>query len=95
MKYRISENTPGKLIEVNFNQQPQIRDWVVRKNLEFSNSLIDSTVIKTKIERFQKTPIGILSKEHKEYALFGGDSGGDRRAKYILAIPYYAITLVP
>lgn len=91
MKYHIKQGTAGKLIELNLNQDAIIKDWIVRKDITFQNSLIDPIVVKTMVEDAQKSLAGTLA--NQGYALFGGDSGGDRQARWVLAIPYSEIEI--
>lgn len=93
MKYRIKKGAVGKLIELNPNQDAIIKEWVVRKDIEFANCLIDPLVVKTLVEDAQNCLAGALA--NQGYALFGGDSGNDRRARYVLAIQYKEIELRP
>jgi len=93
LNYLVKKGTVGKLIEINPNQDAVIKDWTLRKEIVFSNSLIDPIVVKTMVEDAQKSLAGTLAKQG--YALFGGDSGNDRKARFVLAVPYDQIELVP
>ncbi len=93
MKYRIKKGTPGKLIELVPNQDAKVTDWIMRKDLEFPNSLIDPFIVKAMVEQAQNCLAGTLA--NQGYALFGGDSGNDRRARYVIAIQYNQIEIVP
>ncbi|MDE1830461.1 MAG: hypothetical protein KGI25_09080 [Thaumarchaeota archaeon] len=86
MKYRIKKGTTSKVIEQipKGNVRLSQDSWLVRRDLEFTNCLINSTVVKT-----------LVAEANQGYALFGGDSGGDRKAKYIIAISYKDIEVVP
>lgn len=92
MKYRIKKGNPAKLIELNPNADAKVTSWVVRKDHEFEYCLIDPIVVKTMVENAQKTLAGSLA--NQGYALFGGDSGGDREARYVLAILYSTLEIV-
>ncbi len=91
MSYLIKKGTPGKLIELKPHEDAVIKDWTIRKDVEFESCLIDPLVVKTMVEAAQKTIAGTLATQG--YALFGGDSGGDRRARYVLAVQYDKITI--
>lgn len=89
--FTIALGTPCKLITLMPNKDPVISDWVTRKDLAFSESLIDPIVVKTMVSTAKKPLAVRIAKEG--YALFGGESGGDRQAIYVLAIPYSAILI--
>lgn len=93
MNYSVRKNTVGKLIELIPNRDAVIKVWTLRKDVVFSDCLIDPFVVKTMIEDVQKSLAGSLAIQG--YALFGGDSGGDRLSRYVLAVPYDKIELVP
>lgn len=93
MKYRITKGKPAKLIELNTIDDAKVSDWVVRKDHEFETCLIDPIVVKTMVEDAQKSLAGSLA--NQGYALFGGDSGGDRQARWVLAILYADLEIVP
>lgn len=93
MKYRIKKGNPAKLIELNANEDAKVTSWVVRKDHEFGNCLIDPIVVKSMVEDAQKSLAGSLA--NQGYALFGGDSGGDRDARYVLAILYSQLEIIP
>lgn len=92
MTYRVKKGTTGKYIELNPNQDAIIKDWIVRKDCEFPNCLIDPVVVKTMVEEAQKCVAGVLA--NQGYALFGGDSGNDRRARYVLAVKYGDVEII-
>lgn len=95
MKFRVKQGSPAKVIEQSSGQDAKVlhETWKVRKDVEFTGCLIDPHVVKTLSEEARKSLGGTLAL--KGYALFGGDSGGDRQAKYVIAIPYIHIEVVP
>lgn len=84
--YTIPVGTQGKLIKLERNKDAEVVDWTTRKPLRFSASLIDPVVVKTMVSNANKS-LAIKMAEDG-YALFGGETGGDREAGYVLAIPY-------
>lgn len=94
MNYRVKKGTLAKVIQQTPNQDAKIlhESWTVRKDIEFLECLIDPIVVKTMVEEAKKSLAGSLA--NQGYALFGGDSGGDRQAMYILAIPYAHIEVI-
>lgn len=93
MKYRIKKGSPAKLIELSSIEDAKVSDWIVRKDQEFDTCLIDPIVVKTMVAHSQKSLAGSLATQG--YALFGGDSGGDRHARYVLAILYIHLEIMP
>jgi hypothetical protein len=95
MKFRVKRGTPAQVIQQTPNQDATVlhKNWTVRKDIEFVECLIDPIVVKSMVEQAQQSLAGSLA--NQGYALFGGDSGGDRQAKYIIAIEYGNIEVVP
>lgn len=93
MKYRVKQGMIGKMIELNPAQDALVRDWTVRKTIDFEHCLIDPHTVKTLIADAQTSLAGTLA--NNGYALFGGGSGGDRHARFVLAIPYSQIEILP
>ncbi len=93
--YKIAKDTVGKLIKLVPNKDPEITDWITRRDLTFQESLIDPAVVasKAKATKSVKKPLAVRMAE-QGYALFGGDSGGERDAQYVLAVPYSDIEIV-
>ena len=90
MIYRVKKGIAAKLIELNLNQDAKVTDWVVRKDLEFPECLIDPIVVKTMVQNSLAATLA-----SQGYALFGGDSGSDRSARYVIAVPYNQLEIVP
>lgn len=90
--YKVAKGTSGKLIKLIANKDAEVIDWVTRDDFEFKESLINPIVVKTMVAEAKK-PLAVRMAE-EGYALFGGMEGGDRTAKYVLAIPYSAITVI-
>lgn len=90
--YIIEINTVGKLITLNPNEDAKVEDWVVRKHLEFQECLICPAVITEKIKK-AKTQTLAVKLASEGYALFGGQSGGDRQSRFVLAVPYDKIKI--
>ena len=93
MMYHIAAGTVGKLVKVEHNKDAEINDWVTRKDLTFQDCLVDPTNVSTVGAAFEHTkkPLAIRLAE-EGFSLFGGVTGGDRQACYVLAIPYPKIT---
>lgn len=77
MTYFVNRGTRGKLFCVKANQKPTVIDWTLRRDFIFPECLIDYEVVKSKT---QKGAAG--------YALFAGETGGERNSQFVLAIPY-------
>lgn len=94
MIYRVKKGTPAKVIQQTPNQDATVlhESWTVRKDVDFTECLIDPIVVKTLSEQAKKALGGTLATQG--YALFGGDSGGDRQAKYVIAVPYIHVEVV-
>ena len=90
--YHVAKGTVGKIVKLLPNQDAQVSDWTTRKDFNFTSSLINPVVVKTMVIEAAKKPLAVRMAE-EGYALFGGEEGGDREAKYVLAIPYSAITV--
>jgi len=89
--YTIPKGTVGKLVKILPGKDAEVVAWTTRKDLVFTECLIDPTVVKAMVINAKK-PLAVRMAEDG-YALFGGDAGGDRTAAYVLAIPYSAIIL--
>ena len=90
--YTIDVGTKGKLITLEPNKDAKVEDWVVRKHLEFVECLISPLVVDEKVRQAQNQTLAVrLASEG--YALFGGQSGSDRLARYVIAIPYDKIQI--
>lgn len=83
--------TPHKDIDVGLD----VKDWTTRRALVFTELLIDPSTI-AKMDRTgpnDRKPLAVqLALEG--YILFGGESGGDRNAKYVLAVPLSKVTII-
>jgi hypothetical protein len=90
MIFVIESATLGKVITLGPSNNTFVHDWTTRRKLSFQECLLSSKVVKAMIEK--NTFLG--NSLPQSYALFGGDSGGDRRARYILAIPYSKIEII-
>lgn len=97
--YVIPLGTPGKLISLNphkdIDVELDVKDWTTRRALVFTESLIDpSTIAKMDLTGpNDRKPLAVrLALEG--YILFGGESGGDRTAKYVLAVPLSKVNIV-
>lgn len=85
--FTIPLGTVGKLIKLMPGKDAEVVDWTTRKELVFTGSLIDPVVVANMANAASKKPLAVRMAE-QGYALFGGDTGGDRNAVYVLAIPY-------
>lgn len=93
----VEKDTTCKLIKLFPNKDAEVVDWVVTKRLVFQESLINPSVIKSIVNSVvydpsSKKPLAVRMAE-QGYALFGGESGGDRSAIYVLAVPYDSIKI--
>jgi hypothetical protein len=88
--YHVAKGTTGKLVKLSRTQDAEVIDWTTRKDLDFAGSLINPVVVKTMVSEAAKKSLAVRMAEDG-YALFGGDSGTDREALYVLAIPYSKI----
>lgn len=84
--YKVPKGTKGKLI-VQEEFSVEVRDWVVRKDLTFDDTIVDPV-------RFHNHPgdydSGSLAVELvlKGYSLFG-----EQDSRYVLAVPYENVTV--
>lgn len=91
MKYQLNKGTVGKLIEMKPGEKPLVKNWTLRDSFQFVGALIDDEVIKSKVADARKIPVVRLE---DGYALFGGDSGIDRKARFVFAVPYAHIKIL-
>lgn len=84
--YTIPVGTIGKLIDQS-GDEPIIRDWNVRRELSYFEVIVDP--IRFHNLRGQlNLPPHIIRLAEQGYAIFGGDSGGEEKATYLLAVDY-------
>lgn len=94
--YIVPQGTKGKLIKLEKNKDAEIVDWTTRKPLSFTDCLISPIVVNEKLLSRKLKPSKLPLAERlvaEGYVLFGGESGGDREAGYVLAVPYSCLTL--
>lgn len=91
--FKIPRGTLGKLISLMPNKDAEVKDWITRKELVFTEVLIDPTMISKmdQVDPHDRKPLAVRM-ALEGYALFGGDTGGDRNAQYVLAIPFAKVT---
>lgn len=82
--FHINRGTRGKLIELIPDGPPIIKDWTLRKDFVFRGCLINPTAVQA-----------LVKSVSSGYALFGGDSGRDRHARFFFAVKYHQIKVVP
>jgi hypothetical protein len=80
--YRVTKGTTGKLIKVGADTQPEIKDWTVRKDLTFMDTIIDPVMYHNRPGDFED-PLHIAMVQGG-YALFANASN----PRYILAVQY-------
>jgi len=85
MTYVIPAGTRAKVITL--DTPPKVQDWITKKMHDFNGGLISNKVMDEKINLARRNP------SMSGYALFGGDSGIDQQARYILAVPYYKVQI--
>lgn len=89
IRFILLKGTRGKLIERVPGQIPTVKSWTLTKEFAFENCLIDPHVV---VEMVRRAQFGAIQ---TGYALFGGDSGGDRHARFLFAVEYNKIFLDP
>lgn len=89
--FTIKKGTTGKLIKLERNKDAEIVDWSTRRNLSFPNVLVSPATVKD-ITVQGNVPLAIRM-ARQGYALFGGETGNERDAQYVLAVPYTEIEI--
>lgn len=94
MIYKISKGVVGKLIHLEMNKDADVKEWTTRKDLAFTECLINpATVVRMdKVGPNDRKPLAVQM-ALDGYALFGGDTGGDRTAEYVLAVPFINVEI--
>ena len=100
MIYKIPKGTVSKLVNIFHNKDADVKDWTTRRDLAFTECLINpATVVRISEEEYihdemleGRKPLAIRLAE-EGYALFGGDTGGDRTATYVLAVPFSLVEI--
>lgn len=90
--YTIYKGAVGKLITLEPHKDAKIEDWIVRKDLTFEDCLISPMVVTAKMKEAKNKSVAV-NLASDGYALFGGESGSDRQARYVIAIPYSELTI--
>jgi hypothetical protein len=83
MTYIVTKGTHAKVITL--EATPKVQNWITKNHHSFEAGLISNLVMDEKINLARRNP------STSGYALFGGDSGTDNKARYILAVPYYKL----
>lgn len=86
--YEIPEGTRGKLLVQEPDTDIEVRNWITRKDLSFTETVHDP--IAEENGRLADAPADCLVRELAQagYAIFGGEVGSESTAKYLLAVPY-------
>lgn len=87
--YEIPEGTPGKLIVNEPDRDVEVRSWVTRKPLSFTETVHDP--VREGNGGLDDQPYDCLVRRlaREGYAIFGGEyPGSNANAKYLLAVPY-------
>lgn len=85
--YQIQKGTTGKLIARRADTTLEVTDWTTRKDLRFTEVLLDPVRLHNNRSSYDPCSLAVTLVE-QGYAIFGGSDGGDRQAKYFLAVPY-------
>lgn len=87
--YEIPAGTAGRLIINHRDRNVEVKEWVTRKELMFTETVHDPI---REANGNQDYPHDCLLRRlvrDGNYAIFGGEFGGDSSALYMLAVPYY------
>lgn len=88
--YEVAKGTEGLLLTRGKEDGIEVFDvqkWVVRKDLTFSETFLDPIRLHNNRGDYDFKE---LTTQYAEagYAIFAGEHGSERNAKYILAVPY-------
>lgn len=86
--YVIPAGTVGRLIINHRDRNVEVKEWVTRKELMFTETIHDPI---REANSNQDCPRDCLLRRlvRGNYAIFGGEFGGNSNAPYLLAVPYY------
>lgn len=89
MIFKVKKGLDGKLIRLQLNKDAELQPWITRRDLAFTECLINpSTVVRGSKGKSLAERLAL-----EGYALFGGDTGGDKTAEYVLAVPFHMVEI--
>jgi len=95
--YEVKVGQQGKLLTRTAPGRYSIRDWTVRRECCFSETVLDPISAYNMLSRAERGRAReedlpddhvFVTLAQRGYALFGGEHGSDHTAKYILAVHY-------
>lgn len=90
--FTIEQGTEGWLIRQQHPASTNKEAWIVRRDLVFSEMIVDPLIYHNRRGNLD-LPAFITNLARRGYAVFGGQSGGEVDADYLLAVPYEKVSV--